>query len=313
MQVYWERIFLIFRKQHWQHLCLPGAALEIKCSFYLRRVSEIWRKSLDLTRYPELSQCSCKKRRGKEHDPDFYKVPARFRPSSAICCGGASAAGGRHSPVPADKLKPCHKVKGPGVVYSGTGKPKIGFHFWIVSVNQCWEEEVGSLSRGRLRLPGGGSASAGGSKTQEEMRKSCWKFSSMGWVTSTAGGSCRSTCSAWSGMWDFLGQRFSVQHFSSSLGSASVSATVGNPASVVYPCEAWNREGCMGVAGVRSRNQHSREHCLGCKPLLASDTCIWGSQPVPQTESHQDKVENFDKSHHFILELDRISMWTEET
>lgn len=28
---------------------------------------------------------------------------------------------------------------------------------------------------------------------------------------------------------------------------------------------------------------------------LASHTCIWGPQLVPHTESHQDKVENFDK------------------
>lgn len=258
-------------------------------------------------------QCSCKKRRGKEHDPDFYKVPARFRPSSAICCGGASAAGGRHSPVPADKLKPCHKVKGPGVVNSGTGKPKIGFHFWIVSVNQCWEEEVGSLFRGRLRLPGGGCASAGGSKTQEEKSKSCWKLSSMGWVTSTAGGSCRSTCSAWSGMWDFLGQRFSVQHFSSSLGSASLSGTVGNPASVVYPCEAWNREGCMGVAGVRSRNQHSREHCLEVQTSPGIRHLYLGLSACPSDRVSPRQSGKFWQVTSLYLELDRISMWTEET
>lgn len=258
-------------------------------------------------------QCSCKKRRGKEHDPDFYKVPARFRPSSAICCGGASAAGGRHSPVPADKLKPCHKVKGPGVVNSGTDKPKIGFHFWIVSVNPCWEEEVGSLFRGRLRLPGEAVLQLVAAKHRKGWAKAAENFLLWDELPALLGVPAGALVLHGLGCGTLL-----VKGFQSSISAAPWEVHLFLPQweiqlQLCIPVRPETERAAWGWQEWGAGTSTAGNAAWRCKPLLASDTCIWGSQPVPQTESHQDKVENFDKWHHFILELDRISMWTEET
>lgn len=69
----------------------PGPALEIRCSFYLRRVSEEWRRSLDLARYPEFSAVILQKKGGERNMTLIItRYWPRLRPSSASCCGGAS-------------------------------------------------------------------------------------------------------------------------------------------------------------------------------------------------------------------------------
>lgn len=128
-------------------------------------------------------------------------------------------------------------------------------------------------------------------------------------------GGCRSTCSAWSGMWD-LGQRFLVQHFSGSPGRAAVPTRMGDPALVVSLWGLTGR-GLTEAAEVRSRNQHSREDQPGggnlSWPLPCHQTLVSGALSLDLIQSHQYKVENFGKWHHFISEADRILMWTEET
>lgn len=50
---------------------LPGAALEIQCNFSLRRISEVCKKSLDLTGHRELPSVLLHERKGEECYCDY--------------------------------------------------------------------------------------------------------------------------------------------------------------------------------------------------------------------------------------------------
>lgn len=81
---------------------------------------------------PELASVLLQKKERKGACPNYYEVLTQILAIQYHLLWWGFSSRGRHTPVPADKLEPCYKVKGPRVVYSGTDKPKIGFNFWIV-------------------------------------------------------------------------------------------------------------------------------------------------------------------------------------
>lgn len=84
-----------FRKQRWQSIYLPSAALEIKHTFYLRRVSEVCKKEFGSYR---VSRIIISTLANEEAERNIILIIKKYqtglRPSSGICCGGAPAAGG---------------------------------------------------------------------------------------------------------------------------------------------------------------------------------------------------------------------------
>lgn len=109
---------------------------------------------------------------------------------------------------------------------------------------------MGSLSRTGPRLPEGSSASAGGSKVQEELRKSCLKLCSMRWVTSTAGGLQEHLlCMVWNVGLSWA--KVLSPAFQQLPRNAAVSTRMGDQ---LYPCGPDSRGGS---------NQHSRKDVPG--------------------------------------------------